>query len=147
MINPINLSGFITPGYQSITFRSNSENFSGLNFSRNPRPNLVSDIFERNICVGINGSAHNNSKLIDSLIPGGKIKSLAPGTKETARNKKIEQEKFHLANTVTKRTQQNTAKLHSAGIPDRDIKKYLTIDGHLNTEGKRILREKGISYT
>ena len=75
-----------------------------------------------------------------------KIQSFAPSTRETMRDKEIEKEKNHLSRPIEERTKYNTQQLKAAGVSERDVKKYLTYDGHVTMEGKKILREKGKSY-
>ena len=68
------------------------------------------------------------------------------GTRETMRNEKIQKEQEHIAKPITSRTAYNTKQLKACGVKDNDIKKYLTYDGHVNFEGKKILKEHGKSY-
>ena len=144
MINPISgITNFI-PYTNSINFRSNNEQF-GLNFQPKLRPALVTDVFQKSTSGGISGSIHSADKA-EKLLPFIEIKKFSPGTRDEARKKTIEKEKNHLSNPVTKRTEYNTRQLRSAGVSERDVKKYLTLDGHVNEAGKKILREKGKSY-
>ncbi len=134
MIDPINS---ITNPY--INFRSNHENMGSLGFQPRMRQPLLIDIFEKTTSGGINGSK-NSAEKIQELLPFAKIKSLAPSTRETERNKKIEEEKKHIAKVITKRTEESKRKLRNAGVKERDLYKYLTYDGHINSEGQRIIR-------
>ena len=74
------------------------------------------------------------------------LKKCAPGTRETMRNHKIEKEKEHIAKPISERTVYNTKQLRAAGVKDGDVNKYLTYDGHVTNEGKKILHEHGKSY-
>ncbi len=143
MINPINAFNNFS-GYNT-NFRSNAENPGIFGFQYKLKPSLVTDVFERTTSGGVNGS-HNSANAAEKLLPFVEIKKFCPDTKESTRKKIIEKEKNHIAQTVTKRTEYNTRQLKAAGVPESDVKKYLTYDGHVNTEGKRILREKGKSY-
>ena len=134
MIDPINS---ITNPY--INFRSNHESMGSLDFKPRMRQPLLIDIFEKTTSGGINGSK-NSAEKIQELLPFAKIKSLAPSTRETERNKKIEEEKKHIAKVITKRTEESKRKLRNAGVKERDLYKYLTYDGHINSEGQRIIR-------
>lgn len=134
MIDPINS---ITNPY--INFRSNHESMGSLGFQPRMRQPLLIDIFEKTTSGGINGSK-NSAEKIQELLPFAKIKSLAPSTRETERNKKIEEEKKHIAKVITKRTEESKRKLRNAGVKERDLYKYLTYDGHINSEGQRIIR-------
>lgn len=140
MITPINCVAI-----PYINFRSNHESMGSLGFQPRMRQPLLIDIFEKTTSGGINGSK-NSAEKIQDLFPFAKVKSLAPSTRETERNKRIEEEKKHIAQTITKRTEYNKSQLRSAGIKESDLNKYLTYDGHVNSEGKRILKEKGKSY-
>lgn len=134
MINPIN--SIVNP---YINFRSNHESFGGLGFQPKPRQPLLIDVFEKTTSGGINGSVNTAEKLQD-LLPFAKIKSLAPSTREAERNKKIAEEQKHISQVITKRTAESKRKLRSAGVKERDLYKYLTYDGHINSEGQRIIR-------
>jgi hypothetical protein len=146
MINPIGgISNFI-PCTNNFSFRSNPEQQSfGLNFQPNLRPALITDVFQKSTSGGINGSIHSADKA-EKLLPFVEIKKFSPGTRDEVRKKTIEKEKNHISSPVTKRTEYNTKQLRSAGVSERDVKKYLTIDGHVNDAGKKILREHGKSY-
>jgi len=144
MIDPIRNTASVPFGC-NINFLSESSNESGFNFQPKLRPQLITDVFEKTTSGGINGTK-NTPVLTEPFFPYAEIKKLSSDARETARNKKINREKPHISNPVTKRTEYNTAQLRSAGISERDVKKYLTIDGHVNEEGKRILRAKGKSY-
>ena len=74
------------------------------------------------------------------------LKKFDPSTRKRERDKKIENELEHIAQPIRKRTEYNTKQLKAAGVKEADIKKYLTIDGHVTDAGKKILREKGKSY-
>lgn len=84
--------------------------------------------------------------LLDFMDSQQSIKEFTPGTRESERNKIIEEEKKHLSQLTRERTEYNTRQLKSAGVKDADVKKYLKTDGHVTEEGKRLLREKGKSY-
>ncbi len=129
----------------NVNFRAENTNVSGFNFQPKIRPQLTVDVFEKTRTAGINGSK-TPAGITEKLVPYAEIKKLSPDARETARNKKIDKEKNHISSPVSKRTEYNTRQLRSAGVAERDINKYLTIDGHVNSEGKRILREKGKSY-
>ena len=79
-------------------------------------------------------------------ILNSEMKKYCAGTRETMRNEKIQKEQEHIAKPVTSRTVYNTKQLKACGVKDNDIKKYLTYDGHVNFEGKKILKEHGKSY-
>ena len=79
-------------------------------------------------------------------LPTGEVKSLCPNQSETRRNNTIKNEKNHIARPITERTAYNTKQLRSIGIPEREIKKYLRLDGHVNDEGKKLLKKHGKSY-
>ena len=144
MINPISSVVCYTPNYG---FRSNNINQASPNFQNKAVPKSVPLEAQKIDWLKIDKILMPKNPLPDiKNLPGAKLQSFAPGTKETMRNKTIENEKNHLSNPVTKRTEFNTKQLIAAGIPSRDVKKYLKIDGHVTDEGKRILREKGKSY-
>jgi len=146
MINTINITTNFTPYGYNANFRSNYDCPLCLDFKPKLRPQLVTDVFERSTSGGIVSSKKTAEKA-EKLLPYREFHEFVDSnTRETKRNEKIEQEKNHIAKTITKRTETNKRKLRSAGISERDVKKYLTIDGHINDAGKRILREKGISY-
>ena len=144
MINPVSAISCFTPCSYNINFRSNSDNNNSA-FQYRLKPALVTDVFERVSSGGVNGSKNSILKA-EKLFPLAKVQQLAPSTRETERNKRIEEEKKHLSKLVTQRTEYNTRQLRSAGVPEREIRKYLTMDGRVNDAGKRILREKGKSY-
>ena len=83
---------------------------------------------------------------IQKRLPIGEVKSLCPNQSETKRNHTIENEKNHIAKPITERTAYNTKQLRSIGIPEREVKKYLRLDGHVNDEGKKLLKEHGKPY-
>ena len=56
-----------------------------------------------------------------------------------------ENENTH-SHPVTDRTNFNTEQLKKAGISDFDIKKYLKQDGYVNDDGKKLLKEKNLSF-
>lgn len=147
MINPINSIANVTPAYYGICFRSNNNNNNSLSFTPKLRSPLTTDVF---INTGVSSGGTNGSintiKKINDLLPNYHISKFCPDTKEKERNKIIEEEKKHIAQVVRKRTEYNTNQLRSAGVAEKDIKKYLTIDGHVNFEGKKILKEHGKSY-
>lgn len=138
MINPINFINF-TPRNYNVNFRGNSENQNGLNFHVNLRPQLMTDVFEKASSGGI-VSTKNTAEKISKLLPENEVKAFVPSKRETERNKIIEKEKEHIAKTVTKRTEESKRKLRAAGVSERDLNKYLTIDGHINSNGQRIIR-------
>jgi hypothetical protein len=70
----------------------------------------------------------------------------SPSITKIEREEKIEEEKNHISKTITERTTYNTNQLKKAKVPERQIYKYLTYDGHVTFEGKRILKEHGLSY-
>ena len=135
MINPVNSIINFTPGGY-VNFRSKTESSFGLDFQPRLRPQPVIDVFEKG---GINGSRNTASKT-EKLFPYAEIKKYAPSKRETERNKVIEKEKEHIAKTVTKRTEESKRKLRAAGVSERELYKYITIDGHINSEGQRIIR-------
>lgn len=134
MINPINSVTSFTPYGYNVNFRSNNQTSSELGFRINLRPQLATDVFERSISGGI-----VSSKKPTGILPVGEIKQLCPSQRETERNKKIEQEKKHIVKTITKRTEESKRKLRAAGVKEGDLNKYLTYDGHVNSEGQRII--------
>ena len=141
MVSPLSsISNFTHYGY-GINFRS-QEKDNKLNFVPKMRSPLTTDVFEKATNGGVNGSVDTLKKIHD-LIPYVEIKKISPNARETERIKKIEEERKHIAQTITKRTEYNTRQLRLAGVPEREVKKYLTIDGRVNDEGKRILRDKG----
>ncbi len=135
MINAINNIMSSAP-YGYTNFRSNNESLKRLDFQPRLRPQPVIDFFEKS---GINGSGNIASKT-EKLFPYAEIKKYAPSKRETERNKVIEKEKEHIAKTVTKRTEESKRKLRAAGVNERELYKYITIDGHINSEGQRIIR-------
>ena len=128
-----------TPYGYNVNFRSNNETPLGLDFKPILRPQLMTDVFERTTSGGI-VSSKNSAEKISKIFPNSEIKQYAPSKKESERNKIIEKEKEHLAKTITKRTEESKRKLRAAGVSERDLYKYLTIDGHINSDGQRIIR-------
>ena len=138
MINAVNKTISAAP-YGYTNFRSNNEASLRLDFQPRLRTQPIMDVFEKSTSNGII-SSQKTGKFIDTFIPENKIKSFAPATRENERNKTIEKEKEHIAKTVTKRTEESKRKLRAAGVSERDLYKYLTIDGHINSQGQRIIR-------
>ena len=134
MINPVNNVISIAP-YGYINFRSNNETSLRLDFKPKLRTQPIMDVFEKG---GINSSKNTASKT-EKIFPYAEIKKYAPSKRENERNKTIEKEKEHIAKTVTKRTEESKRKLRAAGVSERDLYKYLTIDGHINSQGQRII--------
>ena len=87
-----------------------------------------------------------NKESLSKFLKQKKIQSLSPSARRTERTETIENEKNHISKVVTQRTAYNTNQLKKAGIPGNKVDKYLTYDGHVTDEGKRILREHGLSY-
>ena len=142
MINPIGSYATNTPNYY-LGFRSVNQNNGGTNFQKRAVP--VGP--QRVDWLNIDRILTPQKRLPDITdLPGVKIKEFSPGTKESARDKRIEKEKNHITKPITERTEYNTRQLRAAGVPERDVKRYLKIDGHVTEEGKRILREKGKGY-
>ena len=94
----------------------------------------------------INKDIFVKSDKLPEIFPGAKVKKFAPNQRKTKRDSVIEQEKIHIAKPVTDRTKYNTEQLRSIGVPEREVKKYLRADGHVNDEGKKLLKEHGKSY-
>ena len=140
MINPINsVANFTTYGY-NINFRSKDQVPLGLDFQPKLRPQLVTDVFEKTTSGGIVSSKKPGEK-ITSIFPNDNILGFVDSkTRESERNKIIEQEKNRIAKTITKRTEDSKRKLRAAGVKEYDLYKYITKDGHINSEGQRILR-------
>ena len=138
MINAVNnIMNFAPYGYTN--FRSNNESSLRLDFQPRLRTQPIMDVFEKSKSNGI-VSSRKSGKLIDTFLPENKIQAFAPSTRENERNKTIEKEKEHIAKAVTKRTEESKRKLRAAGVSERDLYKYLTIDGHINSQGQRIIR-------
>lgn len=79
-------------------------------------------------------------------IKNQKIYHYAPTRIKTIRDEKIKEEQNHISNTVTSRTAFNTKQLKCCGVKNRDIIKYLTYDGHVTDDGKKILQAHGKTY-
>lgn len=126
--------------YGYISFRSNNQTPLGLDYKPTLRKPLMTDVFERTT-TGERIAAVN--KILAEKYPAiCEIKAFSPSKREDERNKIIEKEKAHIAKTITKRTEESKKKLRSAGVKEGDLYKYLTIDGHINSEGKRIINGK-----
>jgi len=107
----------------------------------------VSKIFDwQNIEKVLEFAKKANSAKDKIIANNAEMKKFCSGTRETMRNDKIQKEKEHIAKPITDRTAYNTKQLKAAGVKDSEVKKYLTYDGHVNNEGKRILKENGKSY-
>lgn len=74
------------------------------------------------------------------------IAYLTPDGREKERTKKIVKEADHLAKPVTERTEYNTNQLKDSGVSEKDVKQYLTYDGHVNDKGKKILKAHNKSF-
>ena len=87
----------------------------------------------------------NQKSALDNLKNNQQYK-YAVMTREQMRIAKMQKERESLAKPVTDRTVYNTRQLHLSGVPNREIKKYLKLDGHVTDEGQKILKEHGRHY-
>ena len=107
----------------------------------------VSKIFDwQNVEKIIEFAEKANSAKDKILANNSEMKKYCVSTREATRNEKIQKEKEHIAKPITERTAYNTKQLKAAGVKDSEVKKYLTYDGHVNSDGKKILKEHGKSY-
>ena len=144
---------------------SGTKNISGkyvvskLNFSIDKAPAV--SVFTKNSASGKQGAINfdwlnidekvrenlfNNRNALDKIFGTAKVCCKSPSITEKEREKAIEEEKKHLSKTTTERTAYNTKQLKKAKVPERQIYRYLTYDGHVTFEGKKILKEHGLSY-
>lgn len=86
----------------------------------------------------------NNSGLEN--IRNKKIYNYAPGTVKKIRDGKIKKEQEHVSKPISSRTAFNTEQLKASEVKEKDIPKYLTYDGHVTNDGKKILKEHGKSW-
>ena len=84
--------------------------------------------------------------LLKNNLLNDSMKKFDSGSVARTRQTKIDKEQQHIAKPVTERTAYNTKQLRDAGVKEKDINKYLTYDGHVNFEGKKILKEHGKPY-
>lgn len=146
MVNAINSITNFTPQYYGINFRSNYNNNIVPGFTPKFKSPLSADVFIKTSDGGVN-SSNNSVKMAEKLFPFAEQKGFVDSnSKKTVRDKKIEKEKGHISTPVTKRTEYNSKQLRAAGVPEREVNKYLTVDGHVNFEGQKILKEKGKLY-
>jgi len=141
MISQINNLINVTPVGYGVNFRSNSAPL-GLDFQPKFRPALVTDVFEQSTSGGIINSSKAGKKIQSLFLDDNLLGFVDNSKREAERNKIIEKEKNHIAKTVTKRTEESKRKLRAAGVREKDLNKYITIDGHINSNGQRILRGK-----
>ena len=139
MVNPIKFYGIYYPNYTqyctNYNFKKNNQNSQVLYPQRIERETSKINKDAQKKWFGI----------LDFLKP--KVRHLkCPNQSENIRNGKIEEEKLHIANPVTKDTKYNTEQLRSIGIPEREVKKYLTENGHVNDKGKKLLKEHRKPY-
>lgn len=128
-------------------YRMNSEVVKGAAADTLKETKPVSKIFDwQNVEKVLDFVQKANSAKNKIFANNAEMKKFCSGTRETMRNEKIQKEKEHIAKPITDRTAYNTKQLKAAGVKDSEIKKYLTYDGHVNNEGKKILRENGKSY-
>lgn len=141
MVNSIYSIVNFSPYCYNINFRSNNGEPSGLGFQPRLRTQPIMDIFEKSNSGGI-VSHKKPAEKFQNLLPCGEIKQLCPSERENERKKAIEEEKKHIAKIITKRTEESKRKLRAAGVKEGDLNKYLTYDGHINSEGQRIINRR-----
>lgn len=95
--------------------------------------------------LNIDKILESNTKFLEQKEPFV-VHDYGPRTVKTIRNSKIDKEQEHISKPITDRTAYNSKQLKLAGVKEKDIIKYLTYDGHVTFEGKKILKAHGKSY-
>ena len=131
-----------TNSYQSLTFRAGKSSVTkqaGGNISA--VKTVAFDWLTIDNYLKLNRSKKTLSELLNP-----KVSKCSPAARQQERELKIQNEKNHVSNPVTERTEFNTKQLLASGIKERDVYKYLKRDGHVTDEGKKILKAHGKRY-